>query len=234
MDTKEIQNLFVQYGVRREKKKNQYLYDPTLSGAAEHSEAYFLDQGIGALTSINSDGEEKIFLYFGEKRIIGFSGILAHKYQYIHAKSLIAPPAPFWIIAKTNCVYYVMGEPDFSRLIDENPHFMGAVLESTFLNYLEIINKIQHTQDVDKETMFCEWLLTCRIRRDGRCIIPKAFTFTEAAKYLDMHPVTVSRIAANLRNQGIISRVDGYLTINDEKRLYDLIQERKSPSSLPF
>ena len=127
-----------------------------------------------------------------------------------------------------------MGEPDFSRLIDENPHFMGAVLESTFLNYLEIINKIQHTQDVDKETMFCEWLLACRIRRDGRCIIPKAFTFTEAAKYLDMHPVTVSRIAANLRNQGIISRVDGYLTINDEKRLYDLIQERKSPSSLPF
>ena len=82
--------------------------------------------------------------------------------------------------------------------------------------------------------MFCEWLLTCRIRRDGRCIIPKAFTFTEAAKYLDMHPVTVSRIAANLRNQGIISRVDGYLTINDEKRLYDLIQERKSSSSLPF
>ena len=76
------------------RKKISICYDPTLSGAAEHSEAYFLDQGIGALTSINSEGEEKIFLYFGEKRIIGFSGILAHKYQYIHAKSLIAPPAP--------------------------------------------------------------------------------------------------------------------------------------------
>ena len=71
MDTKEIQNLFVQYGVRREKKKNQYLYDPTLSGAAEHSEAYFLDQGIGALTSINSEGEEKGKNYVRRERYHG-------------------------------------------------------------------------------------------------------------------------------------------------------------------
>lgn len=226
MEEKEIRELFVRWGTKKEKKKRQYIYDPSVSRAM--SEAYFLDEGIAALTSISSSGEEKVFLYFGEQRIIGFAEILARKYRYRNMMNLLCAPMPFWITAKTACTYYVMTEPLFSRLMDEDSRFMNAVLETTCLNYLEIINKFQHIQDVDKVTMFCEWLLSCRVQRNGISIIPKAFTFTEAARYLDMHPVTVSRIAGVLKRQGIIDRVDGGLVITDEARLSALIRERRS------
>ena len=228
MEEKEVRELFLRWGIRKEKKKHQYIYDPSLSRTM--SEAYYLDEGIAALTSISREGEEKIFLYFGEQRIIGFAEILARKYRFQNMMNLLCAPTPFWITAKTACTYYVMTEPVFSRLMDKDPRFLNAVLKTTCLNYLEIINKFQHIQDVDKETMFCEWLLSCRIRRNGKSIIPKAFTFTEAARYLDMHPMTVSRIAGKLKQMGLIQRTDGCLMITDEQRLSQLIRERRSAS----
>ena len=63
MEEKEVRELFLRWGIRKEKKKHQYIYDPSLSRTM--SEAYYLDEGIAALTSISREGEEKIFLYFG-------------------------------------------------------------------------------------------------------------------------------------------------------------------------
>ena len=228
MEEKEIRDLFVRWGNRKEIKKGQYIYDPSVSRAV--SEAYYLDEGVAALTSISQEGEEKVFLYFGEQRIIGFADILARKYRCGTMMNQFCAPVPFWIMAKTACTYYAMTEPVFSRLMNEDSRFMDAILKSICLNYLEIINKFQHIQDVDNETMFCEWLLSCRVIRDGRSVIPKAFTFTEAARYLDMHPVTVSRIAGKLKRQGLISRADGSLVITDETRLWERIQEKRTVS----
>lgn len=226
MDEKVIRELFLAYGTRQEKKKNQFIYDPTVLKSS--SEAYFLDQGVAALTSINENGEETVFLYFNEHRIIGFAEILANKYRFPSRINQFLPISAFWLTAKTGCVYYTMKEPVFCRLLDENLIFTNAVLEATSLNYLEIINKVQHTQDVDKETLFCEWLLSCRIHRDSTALVPKVFTFTEVAKYLGMHPVTVSRIAGNLKNQGLLRRTEDGLVITDEPRLMEMIHQGRN------
>ncbi len=226
MDEKAIRELFLAYGTRQEKKKHQFIYDPTVSRSC--SEAYYLERGVAALTSINENGEETVFLYFNERRIIGFAEILANKYRFPHRINQFLPISPFWLTAKTGCIYYTMKEPVFSRLLDENVIFTNAVLEATSLNYLEIINKVQHTQDVDKETLFCEWLLSCRIRRGSLIIVPKVFTFTEVAKYLGMHPVTVSRIAGNLKNQGLIRRTEDGLVIMDELRLMEIVSQGRN------
>lgn len=222
MDEKTIRDLFVTYGTRHEKKKHHFIYDPTVSRSC--SEAYYLEEGIAALTSINGNGEETVFLYFNERRIIGFSEILAHKYRFPDKMNQFLPMSAFWLMAKTGCVYYTMKEPVFSRLLDENLVFTSAVLESASLNYLEIINKVQHTQDVSKEILFCEWLLSCHIHVDSLALVPKVFTFTEVAKYLGMHPVTVSRIAARLKKQGLIRRTEDGLVITDEPRLVEIMR----------
>lgn len=221
-----IRDLFMKHGTPMKKQKNQFIFDPTVS--RNMSEAYFLVEGVASLTALNEEGEEMVYLYFNEQRIIGFAEILARKYRYSPSASLFIPPAAFWITAKSDCVYYTMKEPVFSRLLDEDIRFASAVLEAISLNYLEIINKVQHTRNVDKETLFCEWLLSCRVKRNDLSIVPKTFTFTEVAKYLGMHPVTVSRIAGNLRNQGILSRIDGCLVITDEKRLLELVRRGRS------
>ena len=61
--------------------------------------------------------------------------------------------------------------------------------------------------------------LTYSIKKRGKSMIPKAFSFVEVANYLGMHPVTVSRIARKLRETGILARVDGCLIIQDEEKL---------------
>lgn len=67
MEPYQIREDFIRYGVRKEAKKNQYLFDPSREGC---DNICFLDEGIAALTRINDDGEEHIYLYFGEKRLV--------------------------------------------------------------------------------------------------------------------------------------------------------------------
>ena len=73
MEPYQIREDFIRCGIRREAKKNQYLFDPSREGC---DNICFLDEGIAALTRINDDGEEHVYLYFGEKRLVGFANAL--------------------------------------------------------------------------------------------------------------------------------------------------------------
>ena len=214
MEPYQIREDFIRCGIRREAKKNQYLFDPSRDGC---DNICFLDEGIAALTRINDDGEEHVYLYFGEKRLVGFANALVKHFPYDWQRYIT--PSPFWITAKTNCVYYSMREKQFESMMDSSPYFTQCVLGATTLNYLELVNKIQWMMDGDKTAQFCKWLLTYSIKKRGKSMIPKAFSFVEVANYLGMHPVTVSRIARKLRETGIIAREDGCLVIQDEEKL---------------
>ena len=87
-------------------------------------------------------------------------------------------PSPFWITAKTNCVYYSMRAKQFESMMDSSPYFTQCVLGATTLNYLELVNKIQWMMDGDKTAQFCKWLLTYCIKKQGKSMIPKAFSHT--------------------------------------------------------
>ena len=75
--------------------------------------------------------------------------------------------------------------------------------------------------DGDKTAQFCKWLLTYCIKKQGKSMIPKAFSFVEVANYLGMHPVTVSRIARKLRETGILARVCLLYTSCHTHSIYD-------------
>lgn len=221
MESYQIRDDFIRYGIEKKVQKGQNLFDPAKSGYEEG--VCYLDHGIAALNRINREGEEQIYLYFGEKRVIGFANALV-KYFPIHWDQYITP-TPFWITAKTSCVYYYMREIVFDSLMEESPPFVRGILGAATLNYLEIVNKVQGIMDGDKTAQFCQWLLTCRVEHEGQTVIPKAFSFVEVAKYLGMHPVTVSRIAGRLKAQGILLRKDGYLVIKDEKKIREILNK---------
>ena len=53
--------------------------------------------------------------------------------------------------------------------------------------------------------------------------VPHGFTYAEIAKYLGMHPVTVSKLSSALKKAGIIKKEKGRILIIDEDRLKALI-----------
>mgnify|MGYP000187573278 CR=1 FL=1 len=95
MEPYQIREDFIRCGIRREAKKNQYLFDPSREGC---DNICFLDEGIAALTRINDDGEEHVYLYFGEKRLVGFANALVKHFPYDWQRYIT--PSPFWITAK--------------------------------------------------------------------------------------------------------------------------------------
>lgn len=217
MERYQIRDDFIRYGVRKEAKRNENLFDPALE---ESGSVCFLDEGIAALNRINEKGEEQIFLYFGEKRLVGFSTALVHFFPYDWQHYI--NPMAFWITAKSPCVYYSMREKQFHEMMNRSHLFTQGVLGAAALNYLEMINKVQRMMDGNKTAQLCQWFLTCRVRQRDRYVIPRTFSFIEVAQYLNMHPVTVSRIVKKLKQEGLLGKEDGYLVLLDEEGLREL------------
>ena len=136
MEPYRIREDFIRYGVRKEAKKNQYLFDPSREGC---DNICFLDEGIAALTRINDDGEEHIYLYFGEKRLVGFANALVKHFPYDWQRYIT--PSPFWITAKTNCVYYSMRAKQFESMMDSSPYFtQGKSMIPKAFSFVEVAN----------------------------------------------------------------------------------------------
>lgn len=212
MNEYDIREDFIRYGIRREFKKNHYISDP--SKDASHSYVFYLDQGIASLSRISDNGDLQVYLYFGEKRVIGFTDALIEHYPYY--KNHHIANTPFWIMAKTDCVCYCMKESMFERRLKESSQFMDWMLGAAVSNYMDLLNKAQRAMDGDNMAQFCQWLLTCKVLKDDVFIIPKTFSLAEVARYLGIHPVTVSRIVKRLKEQGAIAREDGWIVLKDE------------------
>lgn len=58
----EIRDDFIQYGRKKEYKKNQYIFDS--SSSDESSYVYYLDRGIASLNRISEEGDMQVYLCF--------------------------------------------------------------------------------------------------------------------------------------------------------------------------
>ncbi len=219
-----IETDFYNIGARKEVKRGDYICNPLMDGITQT--VCYLDQGIASLISYNDSGEERTHLYFGEKRVIGFAGALTRMFADDWKQNrwgYVMNPQMCWVVAKTDCIFYRITEQQFLRLMSESPDFCKGILNSMTRNYLELINKFQITMDGNRTAQFCQWLLSCRIKKDGCYVIPKSFTFAEVSKYLGIHPVTVSRLAKKLKELGAIDRKDGCIIIKNEDLLISLM-----------
>ena len=95
--------------------------NPLLDNVSET--IYFLDTGISALTSYSESGEERIHLYYGEKRVAGFSAMLSRQFfdEWSDSQSwnYLVHPDTCWITAKTDCVYYKITGSHVQELLSQ-------------------------------------------------------------------------------------------------------------------
>lgn len=224
-----IRDDFVRFGVRKEVKKGEFICNPLVDNVYET--IYFLDKGISALTSYSESGEEQIHLYYGEKRVAGFSAVLSRhfseEWKSSQSWNYLVKPDTCWLTAKTDCVYYKITGNQVQELLFQSPDFMRGILSSLTRNYLEMVDKLQTMLDGSRTAQFCQWLLSCRMKQGDEYVIPKAFSFVEVAKFLGMHPVTVSRLFKKVRELGAIEKRDGMIIIKDETLLESLMHEKE-------
>lgn len=210
---------FKQYGTQIKVEKETSICNPMLSDTY----IYYLINGIASLTSLTAEGEEKDFLYFSRESLLGFAPALMRHYRKMRGETARPPEAeentPFGIDTKTDCSFYRLDERTFERLLEEDPQFQSHVIEAVTLNYVTLVRKFYSSQEESASRRFYKWLLEFSSPEGAGRVVPKGFTYAEIAKYLGMHPVTVYKLAANLKKEGVLTKEKGHIVILDEKRL---------------
>lgn len=228
MESYDIRTDFLNIGTRKEVKRGEYICNPLIDGITQT--VCYLEQGVASLITYNDAGEERVHLYFNAKRVIGFAGVLVRMFADDWKKNYdwgyVMAPQMCWAIAKTDCPFYHITEQQFLLLMSESPDFCKGILNSMTHNYLELINKFHITMDGNRTAQFCQWLLSCSIKKGEGYIVPKTFSFAEVSKYLGMHPVTVSRLAKKLKEMGAIDRKDSCIIIKDKDLLISLMHHQ--------
>lgn len=219
MDNSEIKQYFEQYGIRMEVKRETSICNPRLSD----SYIYYIVKGIASLTSMTRDGEEQDFIYFPQDHIMGFVPALMRHYRRLRKMGEDEEKIPFGIDTKTDCIFYRMEERTFERLIEEEPAFLASVMEAVTCNYVTLVKKYHMAQEERASSRLYQWLLDFSAREGDLRVVPNGFTYAEIAKYLGMHPVTVSKLASALKKEGIIRKEKGHIVILEEKKLKSMI-----------
>lgn len=238
MDQNGVMRYFECRGARIEVKKETSLCSPKLSD----SYVYYIVEGIASLTSLTTDGEEKDFIYFPQGHLLGFTPALMRHYRKLDGKGAAVglefgdeDKIPFGIDTKTDCVFYRMPEREFESLLETDARFLAYIMEAVTCNYVRLIWKLHDAQEEGAMQRLCKWFLTFSVFQSSESLdgwdaekshgcraVPRGFTYAEIAKYLGMHPVTVSKLASGLKKAGIIKKNKGRILVMDEKRLREL------------
>lgn len=213
---------FIRHGQKMVVEKDGFIYDSRKPGDGEYM--FFLESGLAALMSFTRDGDERVYLYFNDKRLIGFAPLLREAFAF-DDKVLEKFSDNFFQLAKTRCVLYRIGRKEFEYLMKTDPEFKGLLLQAVTQNYLEILNHFRQAQDESAGIRFCRLLLESSVVKNGVRIMPKSMTFLEMSRYLGTHPVTVSRIVAQLKKRGCVARENGCVVITDEPQLRTIVED---------
>lgn len=217
-----ILSYFMEYGTKITVSKETSLCNPKLSD----SYIYYLTEGIASLTSLTKDGAEKDFLYFPADHLLCFVPALMRYYR----KHRNENPADsgigltqFGIDTKTDCVFYRINQQVFENLLDTDPLFLSYVMEATTRHYATLVLKFQDAQEERISARLYKWLLNFSLPEGSYRAVPRGLTYADIAKYLGIHPVTVSKLASSLKKKGIIRKEQGRILIIDEKQLRDML-----------
>lgn len=219
-----IRPYFEEYGRFIRVPKETSLCNPRLSDRY----VYYLAEGIASLSSLTEGGEEKVFFYFPPESLLGFAPGMMRFYRDqagLTERLGKMPDISCGIDTKTDCSFYRMSERQFLELIQQNHEFLCCVTEIIMFHYVDLVKKIHDGQQGDARKRFARWLLTFSIEDQGVQVVPRVFSFVEIARYLDLHPVTISKLAAELKAMGAIDRVRGVLQVTDPETLYRLLEE---------
>lgn len=191
--------------------KGFILYDYYTAG----DYVYCLIDGICALMSIKECGKENIYHYLKPGSLAGL--IPAYTKNTNHSER---SPDPYFVItAKSKCKVYKLHHHTFFQLLTEHPEMIEYVLQSTMDVSRSLLNHFYTANESNAASKLAFTLLTLAEDVEGESIIHKEFNYTELAKYLGIHPITVSRIMGIFKEKGIIKRQGHRTIITDQEQL---------------
>lgn len=184
---------------------------------------YLLEKGICALSSTLEAGDTRVYLYFHDRRIIGFNHLLARK------KPDGGHMPEFYIVAKTPCVLYAMEEQRFFRMMQTDHKVNEYLMNLLADNYWEVLVHMHRMYEDSAVSRLCRLLYTVsEAAFQGEVgILPRFFTYEELAQYLGSHTVTVSRIMAQLKKKGVIDRGKKGVEIKDKRYLVRMMEGKE-------
>ena len=216
---------FLNYGKKIEVQRGEMIYN-ALCDEGEKT-AYFLMSGVVAMTNNTLEGDERIYLYIGSQRLIGFAPFLIHAIgpSFFENRSRRVGHCQISLVAKTRCELYQLSGAVCQKLLDSDMEFNRLVIQALTVNYLDLLEHFQQELEESAGIRFCRLLLEAYLEIDGKMVIPKNITFVEMSKYLGTHPVTVSRIFALLKKDGCIDKEQGGVVIKNKEKLVEIIKQ---------
>ena len=197
--------------------KNQYF-----SSINNHENtAYCLISGVCALLRFTQNGEEIIYHYFKEKDVIGGVPLfLSHKgASGIHSLYSFCS-----LYTKTRCELYKIPFYVIEQKIKEEPEIGYWISEGISRHFMEVISHIHSSKEDHTSGRLCRTLIELSDKKNGRYELQKYFTYTELARYLGVHSVTVSKIMLMLKKMGAIEEEGHQTIIRDMDLLHHLAE----------
>ena len=89
---------------------------------------------------------------------------------------------------------------------------------------MEVISHIHSSKEDHTSGGLCRTLIELSDKKNGRYELQKYFTYTELARYLGVHSVTVSKIMLMLKKMGAIEKEGHQTIIRDMDLLHHLAE----------
>ena len=205
------------YGEKMIVSKGERIYD-----SFDDQHAYFLHSGICALSSINANQEVKTHLYFMDQRIIGFAQFTRQLYES-HRE---LPKNTLTLIAKTDCIVYRLDSSVLRNLMNSDLHFTNLLFEILSENYHNIFLRYLQMEEDSVPVRICMFLMDYAIMEQDQLVLPKFFTQSEIAEYLNIHTVTLSKVIGSLKQMNCICKENHHLIILQPQTLEAIIQKK--------
>ena len=111
-----------------------------------------------------------------------------------------------------------------AELVVLYPELSGYLSCLVSHHYFTILNHLHSSQETDTSIRLYRLLLQLALPEGTTYRIHKHFNYSELAKYLGVHFVTISRIMAELKQAGIITKAGHATIITDVAALTRLAQ----------
>lgn len=203
---------FYRFGTKLNVPKGTEVYNSSRSDG--NLFCFFLDSGCCALSSLSPAGEERTFLYFQGKQVIGFTQLLPVRNRSDSLRVAIT--------TKTHCILYRVTSDTFHSLLSRSIAFCEFIVKTLSDNYIDLLNHYYASQTLCATLRLCNLLLEYAQPVSGDLVLPSYFTHEELSHYLGLHVVTVSHIMSQLKRKGYIQRWGRRIIIPDPDRLRNL------------
>lgn len=207
---------YYSYATKMVVQKGEFIYS-----SKDDSHAYFLHSGICALCSVGKNKELKTHLYFMDQRLIGF----AHFARNVLSMHDNLPHNPLTVLAKTDCIVYRIDGEIVMNLMRTDLHFSNMLFEILSENYLNIFHRYLQMEEESAPIRVCMLCMDYAILDHGVLQLPRFFTSTEIAEYLNIHIVTLSRIMGALKQLGCVKKEGHHILILDPQMMKRIIHK---------